>query len=154
MRKIFVTMSMVALLFGACKNATQKAQEGAEQAMDAAENMVETTMNDAKKAIEESLVVGTYQGVTPCASCEGIQLELKLNANLTYELTQTYLGEKNATPETFKGNFSLDKDIIKLDGIKDMSNLFKLEQNQVRLLSADGSEVTGELADSYVLKRK
>lgn len=145
---------MVAFLFGACKNATQKAQESAEEAMNTAENMVETTMNDTKKAIEENLAVGAYQGVIPCASCEGIQLDLKLNADLTYDLTQTYLGEKNTAPETFKGNFSLDKDVVKLDGLKDMSNLFKLENNQLRYLKADGSEVMGELAESYVLRRK
>ena len=147
-------MSMVALLFGACKNATDKAKENAEQALNSAESMMEEAVDYTKKAIEVTTFAGSYQGVIPCASCEGIQLELKLNVDQTYELTESYLGEKDPLTKTFTGKFSLDKDVIKLDGLKDMSNLFKVEMGQVRYLNTDGTEVTGNLAENYVLMKK
>jgi len=36
---------------------------------------------------------GTYQGVIRCADCEGIQLVIKLNTDLTYSLQMKYLGK-------------------------------------------------------------
>ena len=61
---------------------------------------------------------GTYEGILPCASCEGIRTELKLNNDKTYELTEEYLGEAKKNESTVKGNFTFDTknlSIIHLD---------------------------------------
>ncbi len=172
MKRIFVTMTVLALTLGACKNVTQQVQEGAEQALNEVEEGAQQALNKVEEGavqaldkvgetvkettaiIKEEMMVGVYQGVTPCADCEGIQLELKLNTDKTYELKQTYLGKKETLTDTFKGSYSLENNVIKLDGLKDMSNLFRVEVGQVRYLGADGAEVTGELADNYILKKK
>jgi uncharacterized lipoprotein NlpE involved in copper resistance len=36
---------------------------------------------------------GVYKGTLPCADCEGIQEEIRLNDDLTYEMVSTYLGK-------------------------------------------------------------
>ncbi len=161
MKKIFITTTVLALTLGACKNATQQAEEKAEQDLNKMEegagqalNKMEETFKETTTVIKEEVAQGAYQGVLPCADCDGVQFELTLNADKTYELKQTYLGKKETLADTFKGNYSLQDNIIKLDGLKDMSNLFKLEINQLRYLDAEGNEVTGELADKYILKKK
>ena len=40
---------------------------------------------------------GTYSGIMPCASCEGIETELHLGEDLTYTLITKYLGEPGKT---------------------------------------------------------
>lgn len=161
MKKIFITAVVLALTLGACKNTTQQMQEGAQQVLNSVEEHTEQALNKAGETVKETttlikeeIIKGTYQGVLPCADCEGIQFELTLNADKTYELKQTYLGKKETLADTFKGNYSLQDNIIKLDGLKDMSNLFEMEINQLRYLDAEGNEVTGELADKYILKKK
>jgi len=42
---------------------------------------------------------GIYRGVLPCADCEGIETEIKINADLTYVISSTYLGKNE---EAFK----------------------------------------------------
>ena len=61
--------------------------------------------------------VGDYKGLLPCADCEGIETELELKANNTYELSEEYLG-KQGNEFKAKGTFSFDADqsnVITLD---------------------------------------
>ncbi|WP_407307565.1 copper resistance protein NlpE [Acinetobacter sp.] len=61
---------------------------------------------------------GEYKGVFPCADCPGIETELELKADKTYELTQEYLGKGKNKEFKVKGTFSFDPDhpsIIRLD---------------------------------------
>jgi NlpE N-terminal domain len=51
---------------------------------------------------------GEYKGVLPCADCEGIETELELKADKTYELTQEYLGKGKNKESKVKGSFSFD----------------------------------------------
>lgn len=161
MKKVFVTIAVLALTLGACKNTTQQMQEGAEQVLNSVEERTEQVLNKAEETVKETttlikeeIVKGSYEGILPCADCDGIQFEITLNADKTYELKQTYLGKKETLTDTFKGNYSLQDNLVKLDGLKDMSSTFKVEINQLRYLNMEGNEVTGELADKYILKKK
>lgn len=61
---------------------------------------------------------GEYEGVFPCADCEGIKVELQLNSDKTYELSEEYLGKANNNEFELKGSFSFDPQdpsIITLD---------------------------------------
>jgi copper homeostasis protein (lipoprotein) len=44
---------------------------------------------------------GNYQGILPCADCEGIKTQILLNKDLSYVLETQYLGkdEKNFSGE-------------------------------------------------------
>ena len=53
---------------------------------------------------------GEYKGVFPCADCQGIETELELKANVTYELKQKYLGKGKNSEFKVKGTFSFDAD--------------------------------------------
>src|SRR6187431_1282003 len=53
--------------------------------------------------------VGTYRGVLPCASCEGIETELTLNKNKTYDLITRRIGKGDLGVKAISGSFSWDK---------------------------------------------
>lgn len=154
MKKIFVTLSVVALMMGACNNAN-KAKEVAEQSMENAEMAVSETMEKIENTLKVDGFEGSYEGTLPCADCEGIRTTLKLNSDDTYELTREYLGKKEVLKDTYKGKFSWTiGGIITLDGIKDMSALYKVEKDKVLYLDIEGNIITGELAENYILKKK
>ncbi|HNC64701.1 MAG TPA: copper resistance protein NlpE N-terminal domain-containing protein, partial [Chitinophagales bacterium] len=98
---------------------------------------------------------GTYSGVLPCADCEGIETELKLNNDQTYSLTNKYLDGKNSSTDTLTGTFIWKGNNVQLERkIKDIRpDVFKVEENQVKQLDLEGKEVTGELANAYILKK-
>ena len=99
---------------------------------------------------------GTYSGNLPCADCDAIETELKLNEDLTYVLTTVYLGKGNGAPEILEGKFSWEANNVKLEGIAagSRSSMFKVEENQVRYLDMEGKEVTGDMANLYVMKKE
>lgn len=116
-----------------------------------------TSMVDEHNAQTSLDWKGTYEGVLPCADCEGIKTELELNDDNTYELETEYLGAKEELKETQKGTFIwVDGNNIQLEGLKDenASKMYKIEENKVRFLNKDGSLVEGELAEHYVLTKK
>lgn len=108
-------------------------------------------MHTSQLAID---VAGTYTGVLPCASCEGIETTVTLTDS-TYNLTMVYLGEDD--PNTFKesGTYSWNEDgsTITLNDEKEPSQYFVGENVLIRL-NENGERVTGELAEFYRLEKK
>jgi len=98
---------------------------------------------------------GSYSGILPCADCDGIETELTLNGDLTYFLTSSYIGKEGSLTDTLKGNFTWMGNNVKLEGIPEnvRPSMFKVEENQVRHLDLEGNEITGELAQHYVLTK-
>jgi heat shock protein HslJ len=97
---------------------------------------------------------GTYQGVVPCASCEGIKTTLILNEDLSFVLLTQYLGKSEEVFEV-KGTFKWNEaeKTITLDGIKEAPNQFLVGENTLIQLDMSGNRVTGDLADKYVLSK-
>ena len=97
---------------------------------------------------------GTYSGIVPCASCEGIETELRLGKDLTYTLTTKYLG-KQEEPYSVRGSFGWSGNNIRLNGMADNTRptLYKVEENRLRQLDLEGNIITGELESKYVLTK-
>ena len=97
---------------------------------------------------------GTYYGVTPCASCPGIETELTLMSDQDFILTQSYMDSEEI--DTVKGKFNWEGNKIKLEGSNkgDASWIYKIEEGKVRQLDLQGNEVRGELAQYYILTKK
>ena len=96
------------------------------------------------------------KGVLPCADCEGIETELELNSDKTYEIKETYLGKGNGKPFESKGSFQFDSknpSVIELDQAGDGRKYFVAE-GYLKALDLEGNEITGELADKYQLKKE
>lgn len=97
---------------------------------------------------------GTYYGVTPCASCEGIETELRLSNDLNYVLTTSYIGKENSE-NIVKGKFVWQGNNIKLQGIKEDESptIYKIEEGKIKQLDLEGNEITGDLGNNYILKK-
>ena len=97
---------------------------------------------------------GTYRGTLPCNNCEGVQTELTLNKNKTFDLILRFIGKKDAT-KAFTDKFSISKEgnIITLGGMKDAGQptQYLIADNSLVQLGIDGKRIEGENADKYVL---
>ncbi|HSQ46276.1 MAG TPA: copper resistance protein NlpE N-terminal domain-containing protein [Lutibacter sp.] len=99
---------------------------------------------------------GVYRGVLPCADCEGIQTEIALNIDLTYQITSKYLGKNE---EAFKeiGTFIWDdagaKITLKNAEPNSATNQYLVGENMLFKLDADGNRIEGELKEKYQLKK-
>lgn len=95
---------------------------------------------------------GTYQGVLPCADCEGIDTTLRLGADGTWQMTMTYLGE-SAPPVSKSGTFEWQRDggRILLTPVDGTPLYYRVEENRLRALDTRGEPVTSALADNHLL---
>lgn len=90
---------------------------------------------------------GEYKGVFPCASCEGIEVELQLNPDKTYELSEEYLGKGSDNESEVKGTFVFDSkepSVIVLDGNADNRRFF-VGENFVEALDTEGKRIESQL---------
>jgi len=152
MKKSFIALSLASVFLVACSKADNKNNQ--EQTPTAASEAVAV---DSAHTAENSLDWnGTYKGVLPCADCEGIETELELNADKTYELKETYLGKGDGKAFESKGSFQFDANntsVIELDKTGDNRKYFVAE-GYLKALDMEGNEITGDLADKYELKKE
>jgi uncharacterized lipoprotein NlpE involved in copper resistance len=97
---------------------------------------------------------GEYKGVFPCADCEGIEVELQLNSDKTYELSQEYLGKGNNNETEVKGTFVFDNaepTVIVLDKHAENRKFF-VGENFVEALDTEGKKIESKL--NYKLVKK
>ncbi len=96
---------------------------------------------------------GTYAGKLPCADCQGIQTELKLTADKTYLLSQTYLG-KSAKPVLHEGTFTWRNGTnIQLLENGQILQQFLVAEDKLYQLDEKGRIIKGKLAKQYILKK-
>src|SRR5690606_32374048 len=98
---------------------------------------------------------GEYEGVFPCADCEGIKVELQLNSDKTYELSEEYLGKANNNEFEIKGSFSFDPQdpsLITLDN-KAENRKFFVSENFIEARDVEsGKKIESNL--NYKLVKK
>lgn len=116
-------------------------------------NLVKSTGKNSHTSQNSLDWQGVYYGVTPCASCPGIETELTLTNDLNYNLTQKYIDSE--VKNSVMGKFSWEGNLIKLEGIKDHEapSRYKVEEGKIRQLDMNGKEITGKLANNYVLTK-
>jgi len=126
MKKSIIALSLASVFLVACSKTDNKNNQ--EQTPTAASEAVAV---DSAHTAENSLDWnGTYKGVLPCADCEGIETELELNADKTYELKETYLGKGDGKAFESKGSFQFDANntsVIELDKTGDNRKYFVAE---------------------------
>ena len=98
---------------------------------------------------------GTYSGNLPCADCDRIETELTLNNDQTYRLISQNIGKRTSKTDSLQGKFSWKGNNVNLEGIPkdERPYIYKVEENQVRQLDMEGKEITGDLAQAYVMKK-
>lgn len=98
---------------------------------------------------------GTYQGVVPCADCEGIETKITLSEELSYQIERVYLGRSNQVFKN-KGMFSWSDDgsRIQLHNLaSDSPGAYQVGENRLFQLDMAGNKISGILADRYILTK-
>lgn len=95
---------------------------------------------------------GTYKGTLPCADCEGILTEIKLNQDLSFSKAIKYLGKGNEFIKT-NGTFKWGDNggVITLN--EKGNNRYRVGENVLMALDRNGKQITGALRDKYNLKK-
>lgn len=109
--------------------------------------------HNAKNALD---YLGTYEGVVPCADCEGIKTRVQLLENDAFVMTTNYLGKANAEDYKETGTFKWDDagQVISLDNGVDVLCKFFVGENTLTQLDTEGEKIEGALADKYILKKE
>ncbi|MGI2130646.1 copper resistance protein NlpE [Shewanella baltica] len=148
MNKSLCCIALLALFTTACSEAPKE------------ETAVDTTQvqTEAAKTVpvgdtsQNSLDwAGSYEGVLPCASCEGMQTLITLQADNSFVQETVYLG-KDEKILKLMGKMTWDElgqKITLEDGTQ-----YLVGENQLIMLDTEGKRITGELAANYVLKKK
>ena len=99
---------------------------------------------------------GVYRGVLPCADCEGIQTEIRLYPNNTFEMLRKYLGESDKIyRDKGKVKWNESENQIRLR-VKEEQNIpanYRVSENQIIQLDANGDTIQSDFSESYVLKK-
>lgn len=131
-RLVLILLGGLALLASACSSPPQA---------------VTKTGHNSQNALDWA---GAYRGVLPCADCQGIETVVILKSDETFTTLSRYLGKGD---EVFskEGRFTWNAagSIVALAG----DAQYLVGENHLTRLAADGSRVTGALADRYVLAK-
>lgn len=93
-----------------------------------------------------------YTGTLPCADCPGINYQLIIEEDQFTEISRY----QDNSPGKFKetGTWKVNGDTLTLIGLENLIlRRFLLEEEKLTLLNIKNQQVTGDLADMYVLER-
>lgn len=94
-----------------------------------------------------------YTGTLPAASSIGIETTITFLPDGTFYEKNIYIGEKNGTFSE-NGTYTLKGQRITTVSAQGEKAYYRLEDEQIRRLDSEGNEITGALADFYILKCK
>lgn len=151
MKTKIASLFLLSLLIVSC---TQKAKEEATQEIVA--DSTEIVVNDEHNAKNSLDYIGLYQGVVPCADCEGIETLLSLEDETNYVLKTNYLGKNKKSTNEVRGLYTWNEagNTIILKGIENAPNHYFVGENYLKQLDMDGNKIEGDLAEKYVLQKK
>jgi heat shock protein HslJ/uncharacterized lipoprotein NlpE involved in copper resistance len=120
----------------------------------AQKNYAAKMANSAKNLFDWN---GVYRGMMPCDDCEGIQTEITLIKNNTYELAKRHEG-KNTEILVEKGSFRWSMDGNKItfysaNNTTEYAN-YVIGENQLTKVDNNGNKILDEYSEMYVLKKK
>lgn len=146
-----VTILLAAAALMACGNNNNRRNTETTEATVTVERAVPENQN-ARNTINYT---GTYKGTLPCADCEGIQTELTLNNDGTYQIQSEYKGRTDKTKVELKGNYTWQDNgnVIVLSGIMDGPSMYRVSENMLTQLDMSGNTITGANANAYILRK-
>lgn len=149
--RIYYLIPFVATLFlYSCKKESSVEEIKVSVAAINSDTIVKSSTHNASNALDWQ---GTYEGILPCADCEGIATSIQLKSDMTYILKVSYLGEKKSTSSEKKGKFLWKSDGvgIMLEGLDNAPNQYMIGENKLFQLDNQGKRIQGNLASNYEL---
>ena len=138
-QNIILVLLILFVGLASCKS-TQKTQT----------NKVNTTGDNSMNSVDWP---GIYQGVLPCADCEGIQTQIVLNKDLSYLLDIRYNGKDEKIYQT-KGTFTWDENGSKITLDSPDKQIYLVGENKLLVIDKNGNRITGDLAGKYIIEKE
>lgn len=108
--------------------------------------------NNSKKTHDpQREYLGEYKGTIPCADCPGIQIEVELKSDNTFEIEMDYVDRDSKTKE--EGTYEEIDGIVTCTGRYGKS-YFLVGDKTLTMLDGEKKVITGSLAPMYVLKKE
>jgi len=147
----FVALAIIGM--SACKSSQRKNENNSDKIV-AMSDDVQFSCGNARVSLDWA---GTYTGVLPCADCIGIQTTVELKFDKTYKKSVIYLGRDENVFQT-TGTFTWNKEgnTITFDNKNETGGFptrYFVAENKLIQLDIDGSRITGDLADRYILRK-
>jgi copper homeostasis protein (lipoprotein) len=95
---------------------------------------------------------GVYRGVLPCADCEGIQTEIKINDKSEFTLSKQYLGRSSQVLVS-EGFFTWDEYGGKII-LENEQMSFMVGENRLILLDKDSKRIKNDSGEDFFLVKK
>jgi uncharacterized lipoprotein NlpE involved in copper resistance len=156
---IILVSTFLTLLIGCSQPVSQASSENQGTNVESTEEMpkVESPEGMSDTSATSLDWSGTYQGVLPCADCQGIETSLTLNKDMSYLMTRKYLGKDEQVFEQ-KGTFTWNSEqntvlLSYTDQAPKAPNQYLVGENMLIQLDMEGKRITGDLADNYVLNK-
>ncbi|MDO4695729.1 copper resistance protein NlpE [Porphyromonas sp.] len=142
-KSLLLGLSFVALMaFAACTGTAKKTTDG--------EN---AQVEQTEQVAEAKAWVGTYEGVLPTASGEGVKVTISLNEDNTFASKEEYINADTVVDAS--GVIEWAEDGVKFTLVEESGEkkMYLLGEGTITVLNADGAVVEGEMADMYILRK-
>lgn len=154
---MFLMAGIVATLYG-CNHAENTINHDRNDTIEEyipMDGTVVDTLHNAQNSLD---YVGTYVGTLPCADCEGIETRIDLKDDQEYELIMTYLGKGLDNVSKDMGKYSWDEtgSVVILESTDNTKEkyLFFVGEGTLKQLDQEGNEISGALAENYILSKE
>ncbi len=145
-KSIFASIFASFIIFSCQSKGVQQEEKKAETK---AEVMKVVKEHNAKNSLDWD---GKYEGVLPCADCEGIKYIVELKKDGNFFIEQEYLGRETVYQDEGFYKWDASGNVLHLNS--NVSPLvLKVEENRLKVLDQEGKEISGNLKEKYILKK-
>ncbi len=150
MRKEIIFISIVIAALSACNTSRRAASNAA-----TTETETITFGDNSRTSVDWA---GVYKGLIPCADCPGIEDEIRLNNDLTYERLMVYL-ESGDSRFSEHGRFEWDETggrirLISADAPDQAGNWFRVGENRLFMLDIEGNPIESNIPSEMYTYQK
>ncbi|ANH82195.1 hypothetical protein A8C56_15580 [Niabella ginsenosidivorans] len=115
-----------------------------------------TIDSTVKPGISMEKLEGTYTGMLPCASCEGIETSITLYRDHSFLMKEFYKGTQPLDSFINKGKYEVKDNrlYLKLDGAGvERPIIYTISPNSLTQLDMNGNPINSDVADHYILMK-
>lgn len=145
MKQFILPLAFVAVLSSCTSRQQEAARNAAQETKEAAGNLVNNVASGG--------VAGIYQGITPCADCEGIETRLYIYDDSSFVENTVYLGKPDKSQLFSSSGKWEKKDALITLTFPNGPRKYKLGLNKLIMLDADGKEINGNFKLRYILSK-
>lgn len=152
MKKSIILACMVVVSLSACNTGKR---DNNVQTNESQETYIADSAHNSRNSLDWA---GVYKGTLPCADCEGIEVEVRLNDDLTYERVMIYLG-KGENRFTDNGRFEWDENgskikLISNNNPNEVKSWFQVGENKLFVLDIEGNRIESNFPpETYIFEK-